>query len=405
MSSSAISVVRPTLRPSLRIAVPATIPGRLTTIDAARGAAMFFVFLSHFADVVVVSPTTRFYGEQLVHIGMIASPLFLIVSGTILGFLFVSRADEFRALRYRLIDRSLLLLTIAHLLIAVANMPRLLHPSDAWRMVFITDTIALCALMGCALIRVVPARYRIALGAALYALSWAVVIYWHPLDMQARLIKHLIVGPFAQDSWVYVVPVLPWFSVYFAASTIGERLARSRQGMPEKGFALKLIRIGLCAIAAGLTIKLCYILLIKLHLMSVSSETYVIHLLTGPFAKMPPSPDYLAVYGGAGLTLLGLLIRHAVRPRLAPLMSWLALVGRNSLFVFIIQYYVYFVLLHAIRRPPIVSWPFLFATSVVGIVAIASWWDRRDGNRFLTVGVDWLARLRAARQERGSVVC
>ena len=404
MSSSAIPDARPAVWPALSIGAPATIPGRLTTIDAARGAAMFFVFLSHFADIVVVSPSTRFYGEQLVHVAMIASPLFMIVSGTVLGFLSVSRADEFRALSYRMIDRSLLLLTVAHVLIAVANMSPLRHPSDAWRMVFITDTIALCALMGCALIRVVPARHRIILGAASYALSWTVVISWQPLDPQLRLIKDLAIGPFTQSSWAYVVPVLPWFSVYFAASTIGEQLARSGKGMSSQRITARLIRVGVSAVVVGLALKLGYLALVKLHAMGTVTEAYVVHLLTGPFAKMPPSPDYLAVYGGAGLTLLGLLIRHAARPQLAPVMNWLALVGRNSLFVFIVQYYVYFVLLHAVRGAPVATWPILFGASVVAIVAVAWWWDRRDGNRFLTVGISWLARQRHTRDARASVL-
>jgi surface polysaccharide O-acyltransferase-like enzyme len=386
------------------IDVPATIPGRLTTIDAARGAAMFFVFLSHFADIVVVSPSTRFYGEQLVHVAMIASPLFMIVSGTILGFLAVSRADEFRALSYRMIDRSLLLLTVAHVLIAVANMSPLRHPSDAWRMVFITDTIALCALMGCALIRVVPARYRIAFAAACYVMSWTIVIGWHPHDVQFRVVKDLIVGPLAQSSWAYVVPILPWFSVYFAASTIGEQLARSGRGLPMQRIAARLIHVGVAAVFFGFAIKLGYLAFANFHAMSTSTETYVLHLLTGPFAKMPPSPDYIAVYGGAGLTLLGLLIRHSARPQLTLAMNWLALVGRNSLFVFIVQYYVYFVLLHAVRNAPIATWPILFGASVVAIVAVAWWWDHRGGNRFLTLGISWLGAQRDASDPRPSLL-
>jgi hypothetical protein len=362
---------------------------------------MFFVFLAHFADIVVVSPSTRIYGEQLAHIGMIASPLFIIVSGTVLGFLCASRGEHFRDVRYRMIDRSLLLLTIAHVLIAVANMPRLRHPSDAWRMVFITDTIAICAIAGCALIRVLPARYRIVFGAVSYILSWVVIICWHPADLQTRFIKDLIVGPFEKESWAYVVPILPWFSVYIAASTIGERLARSGQRISAQDFALRLIRFGIVALVVGSLLKLCYLVILKLHLVSMSTEINVFHQLTGPFAKIPPSPEYLAVFGGAGLALLGVLIRNAVRPQFAGLMNWLALVGRNSLFVFIVQYYVYFVLLHAFRFP-VITWPLLFGSSVVGIVAIAWWWDRSDGNRFLTVGLPWLVRQRDARIARRS---
>jgi hypothetical protein len=327
---------------------------------------------------------------------MIASPMFMIVSGTVLGFLSVSRSDDFRGVRTRMIDRSLLLLTVAHMLIAIANMPRLLHPFDAWRMVFITDTIALSALLGCLLVPVVAARYRIALGAGLYTLSWALVIVWRPVDVQARLVKHLVFGPFGPDTWAYVVPILPWFAVYFAASTIGEQIARSHRRVTDD-LALNLIRLGIGAAVVGVAMKFCYLLLLKLHVMSFSSEWDVLHLLTGPFAKMPPSPDYLAVFGGCGLALLGLILRHATRPQFAALTNWLALIGRNSLFVFIVQYYVYFVALHAIRRPPVSSWPLLFAASVVGIIATAWWWDRLDGNRFLTVGFGWLVRQQDAR--------
>ena len=361
------------------------------TIDAARGAAMLFVFLAHFADMVVVTPSTRFYGEQLAHIGMVASPMFMIVSGTVLGFLSASKGEEFGAVRNRMIDRSLLLLTLAHVLISVANMPRLVHPLDAWRMVFITDTIAISALIGCFLVRVVPARNRIALGAGLYVLSWVVVLSWHPVDLKIRLIKDLIFGPFGQDTWSYVVPIMPWFALYFAASTIGEQIAQSRR-RALNGLSLKLIRFGVAAIVVGVTIKFCYVLFVRLNLMAPGSEWDPFHLLTGPFAKIPPSPDYLAVFGGCGLMLLGLLLGYSTRPTLAPLVAWLALIGRNSLFVFIIQYYVYFVALHALRGLPLISWPLLFVGSVLGIIALAWWWDSRNGNRYLTVGISWLVR-------------
>ena len=95
---------------------------RLQFIDASRGLAMLFVFVSHFA-----------YGffdaelggarETLTAMGMVASPAFVILSGLMLGFVYRSAPSRFGDLRRKFIDRGLFLLTIGHVLILCAHLP------------------------------------------------------------------------------------------------------------------------------------------------------------------------------------------------------------------------------------------------------------------------------------------
>src|SRR5687767_2506611 len=68
---------------------------RLRGIDAARGAAMAFVCLSHFG----LEYFRPFGGATaqvtMYRIGMVASPTFMLISGMMLGLLYGSRREEF----------------------------------------------------------------------------------------------------------------------------------------------------------------------------------------------------------------------------------------------------------------------------------------------------------------------
>ncbi len=70
---------------------------REASIDAARGAAMVFVCLSHFARYFMVVSDPSDVGLYLAAVGMIASPTFVTVSGMAAGFMFVARSrNHFR---------------------------------------------------------------------------------------------------------------------------------------------------------------------------------------------------------------------------------------------------------------------------------------------------------------------
>ena len=54
-------------------------------------------------------------------LSMIAFPAFMIMSGVMLGYLHRSNANQFQRIQTKLIDRGLFLLTIGHILIALAH--------------------------------------------------------------------------------------------------------------------------------------------------------------------------------------------------------------------------------------------------------------------------------------------
>jgi hypothetical protein len=69
--------------------------------------------------------------------------------------------------------------------------------------------------------------------------------------------------------------------------------------------------------------------------------------------------------------------------------------GQASLFVFILQFFVYFTLVHLARPylPFTSAWPVYLVTSMWGIVALGRAWYRRGYRRFVTVGLrDWHER-------------
>src|ERR1043165_2078322 len=106
----------------MRLTPPQIRPARrISNLDAARGTAMLLVCLSHFAAVYVrkLSLAGSTHLPVLpwpIALGMIASPTFVAVSGTILGLLFVVRKKSFDEQRLKLVDRSLFVLTVAHVL-------------------------------------------------------------------------------------------------------------------------------------------------------------------------------------------------------------------------------------------------------------------------------------------------
>src|SRR5262245_65843957 len=98
---------------------PESLAGRIQAIDAARGAAMLFVFLSHFG-LIYFTDTNATLLALSQDIGRVATPTFMIISGVMAGYLFESRQD-FSGMRTKLRDRGLFYLVAGHLAITAAT--------------------------------------------------------------------------------------------------------------------------------------------------------------------------------------------------------------------------------------------------------------------------------------------
>jgi uncharacterized membrane protein len=365
--------------------------GRVAGIDLARGVAMFFVCLSHFADVYFGAGSGESQADALRDIGMIASPMFVILSGMMLGFMYRTHGAAFAATKRKLLDRALFMITIGHVLIVLVTMKRMGSIHQPWMVIYITDVIAVCVVVGCALIGRLDVRQRMILGLALYGVSWLTVLFWHPAVLPLRRIEHLLVGPFQGNSWIYAVPLLPWLGVYVASSALGEYFGAMPKHQREAVFSRLLLRGGGLAVGLGIGVKLSFLALKALRELPTGEAFRMVYLSSTPMEKLPPSPDYLLCFGGIGLVLTALLIRaSAIAP--SRVTSVLGAVGRSSLFVFFVQFFVYYTVLFDIRPFQYSLWPFALAMSFVAIAMPAIAWDAAGLNRYLSLRV-WITSL------------
>ncbi|MCC6397965.1 MAG: DUF1624 domain-containing protein, partial [Bacteroidetes bacterium] len=312
---------------------------RISAIDAARGSAMLFVFFSHFVEV--------FFRRHDVPVGlsylitMIASPAFIVISGLMLGVLYQRRKDDFGETKSRFIRRGFFLITVGRLLIYLAHVPFAGGWEEALRWGFMTDTIGVCIILGPVLMPKLSSRSRLGAGILLIGLSWVALQTWTPAGTTGVALKELFIGPFAGKLRFFadVFPVLPWLGLYLAATSLGEFLGKLLKAQGEEGLGRMVCRFGLGCIGIAVGVVLLRHLLQRMDAGLWGAEALAFF---SPFQKLPPSPVYFLFYGGCALIMLALLLkfRH-VRP-VGLYIAAAEVLGRTSLFVFIVQYFVYF---------------------------------------------------------------
>lgn len=340
---------------------------------------MVFVCLSHFGLEYFRRVDEPSMAKALYLIGMIGSPTFMLISGVMLGLLYETRRARFAQHRILLADRALFMLTVGHFLIMVANAPRASSLSETLQRGFITDALAVALLLGPTLVIRVSRRARLLLALILFAGAWLLTIHWTPANAFDEVVRYLLVGSYPNEM-PYNFPLLPWLAVYVAASVvgqwIGEHLATGQQRKVER----TLFGWGAAAVTFLVLYKLC-----QWTITFPSSP--LLTVLGSPWKKLPPSPAYLLFYGGWALMLMAGMLTVERRKLVQPLFRWATLLGRASLFVFILQFYVYYVVLFALNLPYTPLWPLVFVASLVGIAMLAKEWDDSASNAYLTVGL------------------
>jgi uncharacterized membrane protein len=355
---------------------------RWIAIDETRGVAMALVWVSHFA-------LTYFgYGRKTLTLSVIsattraATPIFILVSGVMLGWLVAARRERFGQLWRRFVDRGVFLLLVAHPIIFVAHLPFAGGVLETLRWEFVTDTIGLCLIVAPGMMFAIRRRARLAAAAALYVASWSVALRWTPHGIAAS-VEEVLVGALHPHAMSYTFPVLQWLSVYLAASAIGEKLQEAHADTPEAGGRVA-ARMALALLAAGAAGLLAHLFL---RGASPSPGRDILLALTELGRKLPPGPVYVLLYGGAGLALLACLAEAGRRGRLETLRGIAALVGRNSLAAFVAQYFVYYTGIVLVGPTPSPWWPVWLLASSALILAAVWRWDRAGGNRWITVGL------------------
>ncbi|HEY2434225.1 MAG TPA: acyltransferase family protein [Vicinamibacterales bacterium] len=361
--------------------MPAQSRDRVQFIDIARGSAMFFVLLSHFAFTYFArSDSTR---PALTFIGMVASPTFVMINGLLLGLIFRTRPQDFDRFRTIVIDRGLFLLTIGHILILLS------HVTYAVRFLSITDTVGVCMLISPGLISVMGARGRLITSVVGYAVSAVVYLSWYPIGLHAHVFKEAFFGVAEHSRFTYAFPIVPWFCWQLAATVLGEQLGARVLSDDTPAVHALLLRTAAACLTIAMLLKVSYHLAVRLG----AAPSDALYDATSPFTKAPPSLVYLLFYGSLGLVMLSLSLGLAKSARMRFAAARLAALGQTSFPIFVIQFFVYFTVLPLIRPhlPWPSLWPLYFSITTVAVAIPALFWHRAGGNRFLTVGYPRMA--------------
>lgn len=376
---------------------------RVGSIDAARGAAMLFVCLAHFTNsyhFVSGSEVTQVTGAYLLAIAMLASPTLILVSGSVTGFLYVTRRNSFDYLRHRLLDRGVFLILIAHPILASSGWFTPEGLATTMKQGYITDVIAIAIMCGPTLVEKLRSRNRLLLAALLFSLDWVAIVAWGPQSHAAALFKHYFIGiidPLAYGINFSAFPVVPWFALYLVGTVIGERLGSLyRTEGKRRGHAF-LTRLSFASAGLGIAAKTLVVLLKHSGTFSLLHPN-VMRLLSS-YQKFPPGPVYALFYSGIGLVVIAAILEADRRGHFKFLIGQLRQIGEASLVVYATQFYVYSVIVRGLHLPYSPLWPIAFLLTIEFLALCATYWNTRLGNHLLTVGLTSALNRRAARKQ------
>lgn len=360
---------------------------RILPIDASRGLVMLFSCLAHYAWWIHASYPDM--SSTLAGIGMVATPTFLLISGAMVGML--SAAPGERDLKSQLFNRGLFLLTVGHLLIALTEAHLNGGVGKTIRGVTVVDEIGLCTLIAAFFLpRIASFDFcvRLARVAALVLVTaWLVNLWWLPADALSIEVEEVLVGGSVGGIRLAAhSPIVQHMAIYALGLPLGHWFAGFvRQQIPLSAVAGRLQRVGAVMLASALALRALRYALD--HLWSLSSP--LIDLTLKVTEKTPPSPAYLLFYGGCGLLVVGTLFRLSALPRASVQASlqWLAVIGRASLFVFVLQYFLYWTLPDLLNIQPNALSPVLFVGNVLLMRYLAGVWVTLRGNRWLGFGI------------------
>lgn len=337
---------------------------------------MLLVCLSHFAVNYIAPAGGDAPGGWLTFVGHIASPMFFIISGAMVGYLYTTRPETFDQVRGKLARRALFFLTAGHLLILGAHVQSLVDIAHSARILFVTDTIALALLVSPRLLTIRPS-VRLMGAVAAYLASCALVYLWEPQGLAWRVIKETVVGPEGVAFWLYNVPILPWLAVHAAGTVLGGLLAVSTSGDGRVRVEKHLVSVGTALVAGAAAVRISCWWLIA-HVLTPRGEVAgIARQLASPWHRLPPSPAHILLFSGMALLAIAVVFGAERLHVVVKVTEWLALLGRTSAFVFVLQFYVFYVFVPT-WVPLHLAWsPVIFVVAMFVIGEAARIWQHR----------------------------
>lgn len=326
----------------------------------------------------------------------IATPTFLLLSGFVAGHLL--RTEPSQRVSISLVDRGLFLLLVAHLLLGLADLPRVSTVDWIFARASIPDAIGV-ALCLAVLFRRASFGGLVSVGVTLCLLSWFIGIIWDPQTPWAAVAGRLLFNVQTQSTWLSDTSILPYFGTFLLGMALSLHLHDKVMRAEDDAIGRRLLTVGAAAIGIALLGVLAWHFG-KYSLPASWQEPHIETLLRqtiDPRHKWPPSPAYLLFYGGAGLLMAGVYFIGKPSTFISPIVRHASVIGRASLMCFVLQDWLLFLLPQLLGYAELESTAFWLAYvfGVIGaLYAAATLWGRVRGNRFFTIGLRALYRRR-----------
>jgi hypothetical protein len=243
---------------------------------------------------------------------------------------------------------------------------------------FITDDIGINLIIGCLIISRLRRNSILILSIVIISCSYFLVLNWHPQGF-VIILKETLFGSLNMTFYNYVFPLFLWLSIYLFGVYIGIGLGNEEKLNGRKNMAWFFGRWSL--------ILLSILIAFKAAIKSLSATHGDIQYLMCATCRYPPSIAFYIFFGGIIFAILFIMFKFNKIYPVRIFMNYAAILGRNSLFVFVIQYYVYYTIFYELRLSYSVIWPLYFIISIAVISALATIWDRKGLNRLITMKI------------------
>lgn len=318
--------------------------GRLLSLDALRGFAMVLVILQHSYLSVAPRLMVGWRNFALWYVTHLAAIAFVSISGATFSYRLFAEGDWTVVYR-KVVFRAILFLIVVHFAINLASHFFLvsLGPGIAanlstfqWLVcgVPITDVIGLCLLISPVMILHLKTKIRAILVVLMLTASALIPTYWHPESYEQRLIAEALVGSRGEPTWFWW-PLFPWLAIFVCGSFVGRALSGLKTGETHvRDLVIALTKWGFLLLTCSITLILFYEALRAIYA-SKSHADLLYALYPRRTTLLLPAYFAILVWLFAGFLYVNNVKKHFTRAQ------WiLTVIGRTSLFVFMVQYLI-----------------------------------------------------------------